>query len=359
VKKRAHEPDLLSAEELDPEAQTKALRLAAQARGWRKYWLFLTHVVSESAEDDLPLMGAALAHFGMLSIIPLLLLTIAVCGMVFKSGSARDRAIRIVSQYVVPSGPLEGQDDVMQADPAESFVFKQVVDQRGTVGGFGLLALLWICLRIFMTLQRALDRIWKIDQHLKRPIYLLYPVALVTIVVIGLLGWLSVALTSFVSTLRFDWMQRFLGEQFRLPDWGQLLSMVVSILMSILLMFLIYRFLPSAKVRSRSAVYGALTAGVLWELSKHLFASLVASGAAAARIYGAMAGLVIYVVWTYISALIMLFGAEVVYCHATYISVKPVVEDDQPEPQPEMPDKRQGTVGSPEAVDPAEGAGDE
>jgi len=359
VKKRAHEPDLLSAEEVDPEAHNRELRIAAQARGLRRYWLFLTHVVSESVKDDLPLLGAALAHFGMLSIIPMLLLTISICGMVFKSGSARDRAIRIVSQYVVPSGPLEGQDDVMQADPAESFVFKQVVDQRGTVGGFGLLALLWICLRIFMTLQRALDRIWKIDQHLKRPMYLLYPVALVTIVVIGVIGWLSVALTSFVSTLRFDWMQRFLGEQFRVPDWGQLLSMVVSILMSILLMFLIYRFLPSAKVRSRSAVYGAVTSGVLWELSKHLFASLVAQGAAYAKIYGAMTGLVIFVLWTYVSALIILFGAEVVYCHATYITVKPVVEDDQDPPQPDTPRRRQGTVVSPEAVDPPDGAGDE
>ena len=344
MKKQRPETDILG-DAPQPGEQTRELQIAATTRGWRRYWLFLTHVVSESFKDDLPLMGAALAHFALMSIIPLLMLITAAFGIYLKSDRAREQAIRIVSQYAVPGGHIDSMQELDQADPTVTFVFRQLVNQRGTVGGFGLVALLWICLRIFMTLQRALDRIWKIEQHEKRPLYMIYPVALVTIVGVGLIAWLSVALTSIVSSLRFEWPQKLIGFEFQMPDWGQLLSIVVSILMSILLMFLIYRFLPSAKVRSRSAVYGAVTSGILWETVKHLFASWLNYGAVYARIYGAMAGMVVFVFWTYLSALILLFGAEVVYCHATYISVKPVIEDEH-EGGPEQPDtipERQGT----------------
>lgn len=324
--------------------QAAEIQLAAQARGLRKYWLFTTHVVTETAADDLPLLGAALAHYALMSIIPLLLLTAAFFGVYLKSERAQDRAIQLVSLYLVPSGRFDSQADLADADPTVTWVFKQMVNQRGTVGGFGFLALLWICLRIFTTLQRALDHIWKIERHLKRPIYLMYPMALGTIATVGLVAWLSVVLTSVVSSLRFQWPQQVWGFDFKLPDLVQTLSIVVSILMSTLLMYLIFRFLPSARVRSRSAFYGAVTAGLLWELAKHLFAWWLNYGAAYAKVYGAMAGLVILVFWTYLSAMILLFGAEVVYCHATYISAKPVVESVPDEAQPDTADGRQDTT---------------
>ncbi len=358
MKPAAPERDVL-AEGAPATGQVAELQLAAQAKGWRKYWLFLTHVVTETMGDDLPLLGAALAHYALMSIIPLLLLTAAFFGVYLKSERAQDQALQLVSQYLVPSGRLDSQADLAEADPSITWVFKQMVDQRGTVGGFGFLILLWISLRIFITLQRALDHIWKIERHLKRPLYLTYPMALGSIATVGLIAWLSVALTSVVSSLRFQWPQRLWGFDFMLPDLVQTLSIVVSVLMSTLLMYLIFRFLPSARVRSRSAFYGAVTAGILWEVVKHVFAWWLNYGAEYARFYGAMAGLVILVFWTYVSAMILLLGAEVVYCHATYISAKPVVEEDLAGPQPDTPDGRQGTAPSPPAVDPADAVGED
>jgi YihY family inner membrane protein len=92
-------------------------------------------------------------------------------------------------------------------------------------------------------------------------------------------------------------------------------------------MFLLYILLPSARIRTHSAAVGALWAGTLWELAKHGFTLWVARYAAVDRFYGAMGGLVLVIFWSYLSALIVLLGAEVVECHAKWFADTPVTED--------------------------------
>lgn len=302
---------------------------AGQAPGWKRYWRFLVEVVLATGRDDVAVLAAALAHFTMLSLIPVLLLTASVLGTYLKSERAQEQAIALVNQYI----PLLTEESVAVVPPEESpdgdsavgLVFQSLVRERGTAGGFGLLALLWICLRIFTVLQRALDHIWNIQPHEKRPFYWRYPVALLTVLSVGLFAWLSMVATSLVGSLRLNWVEHLLG--YPLPDLLTVSSVIVSLLMSVLLMFLIYRWLPSARVRSRSAVYGAAVAGVLWEIAKHTFAWLVTKKTRIDQVYGAMGSVVILILWSYLSAYILLLGAEVAFCHAKWIAAMPVIEE--------------------------------
>ncbi len=322
---------------------------ALGAPGLWRYWRFGKDVFAEAAADDLPMMAAALAHYALLSVVPILLITFYGLGMVLKAESAQQRAIELVRPWLpAPTDDsVDGDPSSSRAQRVEGLVtgaFNAMVKDRGRVGGVGLLAMLWICLRIFTTLQRALDRIWAIEPHEKRPLYWLYPVALGSMAFLGLFAWLSMLVSSFVASLRFNWPQLLYGQEFRLPSLVTVCSVLASIVLSVLLIYLIYRWLPSARVRARSAAYGAVVAGTLWEVSKHVFAWFITEKANFRQFYGTMGGVVIVMIWCYLSAYILLLGAEVVYCHAKWIAATPVLEGEpvavpaaepaEPEPTP-------------------------
>ncbi|MBI2300596.1 MAG: YihY/virulence factor BrkB family protein [Armatimonadetes bacterium] len=303
---------------------------AGQRHG-QPYWRFPLEVFRQCGQDDLPLLAAALAHFGMLTIVPMLLIASYVFGVILNSPESFQHTVDSIGTFIpVSSGEIRD-------------VLNSLVAQKAAYGGFGLLLLLWICQRLFTTLQRALDLIWGIQHHEKRPIWKQYVVSFTTIFFLGLFAWLSLLLTPFLTGLQSDgWLAWLLGPEVHISDLVALLSWTGSTLVSVALMFLVYRLLPSARVRSRSAIVGALVAGALWELAKFLFTWYVGRRVNPKAIYGAMGGIVVVMFWTYLSSLVLLFGAEVVSCHAAWIAEQPVVVDEdqaapepEPEPQPE------------------------
>ena len=80
--------------------------------------------------------------------------------------------------------------------------------------------------------------------------------------------------------------------------------------MSVLLIGGMYMIFPVARVSWRAAWWGAVVAGSAFECSKWLFELYVSGGTAYAKVYGALAAIPIFIVWTYISWAIVLFGAH-------------------------------------------------
>ncbi len=76
------------------------------------------------------------------------------------------------------------------------------------------------------------------------------------------------------------------------------------------MIYLLYKYMPRAYVPWRLALGAAVPVGITWELVKHWFASIVADTGFFSSIYGPMATLVLLMVWIYVSANIVLFGAE-------------------------------------------------
>ncbi|MCC7491437.1 MAG: YihY/virulence factor BrkB family protein [Fimbriimonadaceae bacterium] len=288
--------------------------------GWRRYARFLRQVFHECYRDDIGLLAAALAHFGLLSIVPLMLVASSVLGFVLRGQGAMQKAVELAGSWLPTAPGSPAAAEAVTVVP----VFEKLVQERGTVGGLGLLALLWICLRIFTTLQRALDHIWNIEHHEKRPFYWQYPIALGTVLLLGLFAWLSTATTSLVSSLPFLELPAWMHDRWYLPSQATVATVGVSWLMSVALMFLIYRWLPSARVRARSAVYGAVTAGTVWELGKQFFTLYLLRRVRFDLVYGAMSGVVVVTIWSYFTAVVALFGAEVAFCHARWIAAAPV-----------------------------------
>jgi len=75
--------------------------------------------------------------------------------------------------------------------------------------------------------------------------------------------------------------------------------------------FVAYRFLPNVRLRGRSLLWGTLTGMVLFELLKLGFFWYVRTLARYPIVYGPLAGLIVFMVWTYLVSVAVLLGAEV------------------------------------------------
>ena len=92
--------------------------------------------------------------------------------------------------------------------------------------------------------------------------------------------------------------------------WGTILPyLILSIVFTI-----IYLIVPNTKVNLRPALIGGITAGIFWQVSSILFAKGVASSTKYFAIYSSLAILILFMIWQYISWLIVLIGAQISYC---------------------------------------------
>ena len=93
---------------------------------------------------------------------------------------------------------------------------------------------------------------------------------------------------------------------------------LIPFLMSTVAFFLIYRLLPNRTISTKSALIGGLVAGILFEIAKRLFAYYVIHFPSQQAIYGAFATIPIFLLWIYLSWIIILLGAEITRCHMIY-----------------------------------------
>jgi membrane protein len=133
---------------------------------------------------------------------------------------------------------------------------------------------------------------------------------------VGLLLATSVLVTSVLVALREiagNVSPRQLERYTLLASVGsafwQVLFAAVSYLVTVVLFVLVYRFMPKAEVTLRDTLPGAFLAGVLWEIAKYIFAGSL-SYFHYDQIYGSVGAVVAVLTWSYVSSLILLFGAQ-------------------------------------------------
>jgi membrane protein len=243
-------------------------------------------------------MAAATAFYGLLSLIPLAALAVSVLGRVLGSGP--EAAARILT-LLRATVPVEA--------PAIERAIQDYPLPSGSwfVEAISLLGLLWAGSRLFHTLADVLTRVWA-GHGRGRSLVLRNLVAVAATAAGGVifLGILLVTAAAAALTSRASALQE-LPELIRPMPWLSALGPPAA---AWLMFLLAYQFLPQERVRWREAMIGAGVAAVLWEISRMAFATLVTQSAAYGQLYGSLAGTVVVTVWIYLSATILLLGAE-------------------------------------------------
>ena len=171
----------------------------------------------------------------------------------------------------------------------------------------------WAGSWVFNVIEHAINRLWG-----TRPRTFLHGRGLMLALMggIGLLLALSVFITSVLVALR-KFASRLTPRQLERVEWltpvgdafWQILFAVVSTLVTVALFTLIYRVMPNGRVTLRDSLPGAVVAGALWEIAKYGFASSL-YWFHYDQIYGSVGAVVAVLTWSYVSSLILMFGAQ-------------------------------------------------
>ncbi|MEK6282195.1 MAG: YihY/virulence factor BrkB family protein [Acidobacteriota bacterium] len=261
---------------------------------WRS---ILSHTLHQFHENDLFTSAAAMSYFGLMALFPALLLLLAIGNQITAASELLTRAVDVY--------------------PGSAKFLRDTIRSLSSVGPgiiiTCVIVVLWAGSWVFAVIERALNRIWGSTSRT------FWHGRALTVGMIGIIGILlasSVVLTSVVVTLR-EMAGRLSPRQ--LARYPVMLSMgsvfwqgiyaVLSFLVTVVLFVIVYRFMPKAEVSLRDTLPGAILGGLLWELSKYIFAWML-NYFHYDQIYGSVGAVVAVLTWSYVSSLILLFGAQ-------------------------------------------------
>lgn len=264
---------------------------------------FVAEVIQEFIQDRGSLFAAAISFFGLISFIPLMLLAVGVFGYIIGS---YDTALQKVLSFAGNLIPV-GADTL-----AENL--RALSEQSDLLSGLGLLGLLWIGIQVMVILQQVMNIALGSEKHVS--FLRTRAMALGMVIVAGVLFALSIGITSLLTAVRHYQAELFgVGTQDLKIVWD-IFAIIASAAVSILAFTFIYRFLPNKRIGTTGPVMGGITAGLLFEIAKHVFRWYVTNYADFSRVYGSLGSVLILVVWIYYVSIITVLGAEVASVYA-------------------------------------------
>jgi membrane protein len=256
----------------------------------------LVRSFQELSDDDGTHMAAGVAYYAMLSIFPLLLGVLSISTLFFNEQIIRERIVGFTQEN------LPGTQNLITQN------IRNIYQLRGIFGIVSVLGLFWTASAMFGAISRSVNRAWDISED--RPFYIAkMRQLLMAISVIVLLG-LSVALGALASIVGQAGQAVAQGIPFLESTVFDVVSRLVSLLLAFIVFALIYRFVPNSPVKWRDIWLGALVAAIGFEVAKWAFVFYLNNFANYQQIYGSLASIVILLVWMYVSALILIIGAE-------------------------------------------------
>jgi membrane protein len=266
-----------------------------RARSWGGV---LKRTVTEFKEDNLTDWAAALTYYGILAIFPALLVLVSILGLIGESATQ----------------PLIDNLGAVAPGPAQE-IFTSAIENlqgsRGAAGIFfivGLAGALWSASGYVAAFMRASNSIYDIEEG--RPVWKTLPTRVgLTLVLLVLLAISAIAVTLSGG------LAKEVGGLFGLSDtaitvWNiakwPVLLLVVSFMFALL-----YWAAPNVKhPKFRWISPGGVLAVIGWVIASVAFAFYVANFGSYNKTYGALAGPIVFLVWLWISNIMVLLGAE-------------------------------------------------
>jgi membrane protein len=250
-------------------------------------------LVRDLSQGNLNLRAMSLVYTTLLSIVPLL----AISFSVLKGFGVQNQMQPLLENLLAPLGE-QGTEVTRQII---GFVDNMKV---GVLGAVGLGLLIWTVISLMQKIEAAFNFAWRVTQV--RPFARRFGDYLSVILVGPVLAFSSLGATASLAALD-------LGEFSAVaPIFKSVIGLVPYLLIVAAFTF-IYSFLPNTKVTIKAAFFGALVAGLLWNVAGWIFASFVVGSAKYTAIYSAFATLILFLIWLYTSWLILLIGAAIGY----------------------------------------------
>jgi membrane protein len=273
----------------------------------------LRQVARKVGQADVTQVAASMAFYTAFSLFPLLLLLISVGSLLLKDRGTVNQILRFVGET------LPGTQFVVNEN------ISNILEQRGSIGVFGLVTLLWSASNVFTTLSAHINSAWPDSAKRNFLEKRLIGLGIVAAMVIALIGYILGI--GFLQLLVWMRVLRLGDADLMDPEaWGWVWSLLSWTLVFILLSG-IYRWVPKIRVPWKAALTsGLIVTLVLLVLSRILAGLLTLIIERYELVYGSLSAFVAFLFYIYLTNLVVLIGAHISATLAVYIKRAPEVK---------------------------------
>jgi len=261
-------------------------------------WIYvLKRTLSEFSKDQCTDLAAALTYYAVLALFPALIALLSLVGLVGQGPKTASTLVTMLKTAGVSSPTIA--DTITQLSKGSGAGLALVI---------GLLSALWSASGYVGSFGRAMNRVYEITEG--RPVWKLRPVQLVvTLVSVVLVAVVLVGLVVTGPAAQAVGDTIGLGSTavtiWNIAKWPVMLAIVVFIVA------LLYYATPNIKMpKFRWISIGALVAIIVWIVASALFGFYVSNFSSYNKTYGALAGVIVFLLWLWITNIALLFGAE-------------------------------------------------
>lgn len=243
--------------------------------------------------------ATVIAYFGLLSFLPLAVFLVTIATFALGTDAA-EKSTEVFFENLLYRMPPQLMTQVRSL-------------QSHVWSGVGYLVLvLWTASKVFSKIESGLDNVFRVDKR--------RPFARRKLFAFALVGLLSVVLVATVV------MEGVMGTVDRFIDTSALAPLktmplyqtldtvfsrtIIPWSVTVFSFFVVYRVMPAAAIPWRVAFVGGMVAGTLWTILKVGFTYYISHLATYTRTYGALATVIVFLLWINLSASILLWGGE-------------------------------------------------
>lgn len=262
------------------------------------FWVRMFHVLTQDLiAGELNMRAMSLVYTSILSLVPFLAFAFAV----LKGFGVQNRIEPLLLNFFAPLGPAGAE------------IAAKVIDfvghvRAGVLGILGLVLLLYTVISLVRKIEAAFNHVWRVREP--RSFVEGFGHYLSVIMIGPLLLVAALGLTAAISS--HTAVDHIVGW----APAGALLVAAAKVLPYLLVIgafTFFYVFVPHTYVQLRAAFAGGVAAGIAWELAGWIFATLTVRSTRLTAIYSGFAILIMFMIWLYVSWLIVLMGAQIAF----------------------------------------------
>ena len=268
---------------------------------WRARLVMLARLVivvaGDIASGQLTMRAMSLVYTTLLSIVPLLALSFSV----LKAFGVHQQIRPMLANLLAPLG--ERGDEVTRR--IIQFIENMNV---GVLGSLGLALLLYTAVSLIQKIEESFNYIWRVDEL--RPFGERFSRYLSALLVGPVLVFAALGVTASVMTMP---VVKALIETEPMGVVVGIVAGLVPYLLVIGAFAFLYLFIPNTRVEWHAALAGGMVGGLLWQSAGWVFATFVAGSTSYTAIYSGFAIIILFMIWLYVSWLVLLIGAAVAF----------------------------------------------
>ena len=267
--------------------------------------------------DQCNLHASALTYYTLMSLIPLVALGLSLARVFGGGDIAREKItaeINVIGQKLSASSASDGsveltQEFVVNLRGYADQIFDQIGNiSFGTLGGVGLLVLLWMAITMLSQIEASFNNVWgapprgmwrKIADYL----------AIILVVPFLAIAASTVPIVALVTKYAYGYTFGLMSE-----EWlAQLLQFLIGSFFTVALFVVVLMFVPNTRIRFKAGFVGGVTTAILFAVWFKLCMALQIGVVKYSKLYGGLAALPILLAWVFMSWQIILFGEEVTF----------------------------------------------